>query len=71
MKTIGEGVVTVDEFTQIKESIMTDGYTLQEVADMFEHATVEKTDKGITITYRNGKQDEFVFVQRLVHKSDL
>jgi hypothetical protein len=71
MKTVG--TITPEEMQQIKDSLMDDCYTLEEVNLMLSQATLTKTEKGVTVAYDNGAVDEFVFVvtTRLVHTNDL
>lgn len=62
--------VNKDHLNMIIESLMV-AYSTSEVHEMLNTAVFSVIDNGYKVTYENGVEDKFVFVQKLVHESDV
>jgi hypothetical protein len=62
--------VNKDHLDMIIESLMV-AYSTSEVRKMLNTAVFSVIDNGYKVTYENGVEDKFVFVQKLVHESDV
>ncbi|MBM25172.1 MAG: hypothetical protein CL760_05715 [Chloroflexi bacterium] len=62
--------VNKDHLDMIIESLMVE-YSTSEVLEMLNTAVFSVIDNGYNVTYENGVEDKFVFVQKLVHESDV
>jgi hypothetical protein len=62
--------VNKNHLDMIIESLMV-AYSNSEAREMLNTAVFSVIDNGYKVTYENGVEDKFVFVQKLVHESDV
>lgn len=62
--------ITEKDLNQIRESLRSE-YDDAEISDMLKDAKMEKSKDGITVNYRNGAKDVFLYTSVLMHDSDL
>lgn len=62
--------VNKDHLDMIIESLMV-AYSTSEAREMLNTAVFSVIDNGYKVTYENGVEDKFIFVQKLVHESDV
>lgn len=62
--------VNKDHLDMIIESLMV-AYSTSEAREMLNTAVFSFIDNGYKVIYENGVEDKFVFVQKLVHESDV
>ena len=62
--------VSKKEIKDIKDSLMME-YTKSETDEMIKNATIQRSAKGVNVTYDNGCTDKFITTTNLVHTQDL
>ena len=62
--------INESEIKQIKQNLMSD-YSAMEVDEMISAATLTRSSKGVDVEYDNGQVDNFIFVKRLVHSTEV